>query len=274
MTRSETPDLLAALGSVPVTWSAMVRDAGTGVVLADHDGARVLRTASVGKVFLLLEVARRLAAGELDPYEQLAWTPEEWVADSGLWYRMDAPQLGAGDLALLVGAVSDNLATNVLVRRLGIDAVQALARNVGCRDSSLLDRVRDHRGPEHPPTLSVGSGAELSAVLAGLHRRDLVSAEVSERVLGWLSANTDLSMVAAGLDLDPLAHEESDRELRLVNKTGTISVVRVDVGVIEGPRRALAYAVLAEWEPDRDPRDDVLSAMRSVGRRLRGAVGG
>ena len=205
---------------------------------------------------------------------ELSWTSEDWVADSGLWHRMDVPRLGVADLALLVGAVSDNLATNVLVRRVGIDAVQAMARTVGCRDSTLLDRVRTDRGPEHPPTLSVGSAAELSDVLGRLHRRDLVSAEVSELVLGWLSANTDLSMVAAGLGLDPLAHQEVDRQVRLVNKTGTISVVRVDVGVIEGPQRALAYAVLAEWEPDQDPRDDVLDAMRSVGRRLRAAVGG
>ena len=83
MTPDKTTDLSTALTEVPMTWSARVRDAATGTVLAEHHAARVLRTASVGKLFLLLGVARRIAAGDLDPHEQLSWTPEEWVADSG-----------------------------------------------------------------------------------------------------------------------------------------------------------------------------------------------
>jgi len=54
-----TSDLLAALTAVPVSWSAMVRDAATDATLAEHHGSRVLRTASVGKLFLLLEVVPR-----------------------------------------------------------------------------------------------------------------------------------------------------------------------------------------------------------------------
>lgn len=264
-------DLLADL-TPGVRWSAMVRDAATGAVLAEHHPERVLRTASVGKVFCLLEVARQLESGELDADERLTWTDEEWVADSGLWYRMGSRTLGVADLAVLVGAVSDNLATNVLVRRVGLPAIRERARAAGCRDSALLDRVRPDRGPEHPPTLSQGSAGELSAVLVGLQQGTLVSSAVSERVRGWLAANTDLSMVAAGLGLDPLAHDESDNGVVLVNKTGTISVVRADIGLLSGPARTLAYAVLAEWDDDTDHRDDVLAAMREVGIRLRGIV--
>jgi beta-lactamase class A len=89
-------------------------------------------------------------------------------------------------------------------------------------------------------------------------------------VLGWLAAGSDLSMVAGGLGLDPLAHAAADRGLLLRHKTGTDTGVRADVGLVEGPRAALAYAVLANWEPAAgDPRDAVLAAMREVGAALR-----
>jgi beta-lactamase class A len=173
------------------------------------------------------------------------------------------------DLCVLVGAFSDNLATNVLVRRVGIEAVQRRSRELGCPRSALLDRVRLARGPEHPPTLSVGSAGELADLMSRLHQGSVVSATASRRVQRWLAANADLSMVAAAFDLDPLAHAEADRGITLVNKTGTISTARADIGVVGGSTGTVAYAVLASWDDDLDPRDDVLATMRCIGRAIR-----
>lgn len=265
--------VLEALRAVPGTrWSVAVRDAGSGEVLVALDPDELLRTASVGKVFLLAEVARQLAAGRLDPAERLAWTEAEHVADSGVWYLMAQRDLAVADLAVLVGAFSDNLATNVLLRRVGVGAVRRMAQELGCVRSGLLDRVRLERGPADPPTLSVGTAAELSAVLGRLDRGEVLGPAVAGRVLRWLAANADLSMVAAAFDLDPLAHAEPDRGLTLVNKTGTISTARADVGLVAGPGGRLAYAVLASWSPEVDPRDAVLTAMRGLGEQLRRLV--
>ncbi len=38
------------------------------------------------------------------------------------------------DLCLLIGAVSDNMATNMLLRRLGLDEVQRATRDLGFTD--------------------------------------------------------------------------------------------------------------------------------------------
>ena len=48
----------------------------------------------------------------------------------------------------------------------------------------------------------------------------------------------------------PHRHEVVDRGVRLVNKTGTISTVRADVGVVEGPAANTANAVLASRADD------------------------
>jgi len=277
--------LLARLAAVPdVAWSVAVRetsDDGPGWAGESRDGLlaglhpdTLLRTASVGKIFLLVEVARQVAAGRLDPAERLAWTDDEHVADSGLWYRMAQRDLSVHDLCVLVGAVSDNLATNVLLRRVGVAAVRRTSESLGCTRSALLDRVRLERGPDDPPTLSVGTAAELSSVLVQLHRGEVVGPDVARQVLGWLAAGTDLSMVAAAFDLDPLAHTEADRGLTLVDKTGTIATARADVGLVTGPRGTLAYAVLANWPATLDRRDAVLASMRAVGVELRRLCGG
>jgi beta-lactamase class A len=251
-----------------VAWSACVRDAASGEVVAARDLDRSLSAASLGKLLLLVEAGRAIEEGDLDPGELLERTGADAVADSGVWQDLGVAALPAADVAALIGAASDNLATNVLLRRLGLDAVAATAAALGLERTALHDRVRDTRAPGDPPRLSSAAAGELTRLLA-----HILAGRVggSGLVRGWLARNADLSMVPAGLGLDPLAHVVHDRGLRLRNKTGTDAGVRADAGWIEGPRGALAYAVIANWD-EGDRREDVLAAMARAGRRLAEAI--
>lgn len=258
------------LAGVPdVRWSASLRLDGRPVVeIASTD---VLPMASVGKVLLLLEVARRIEAGELDPARRLASVPDDEVADSGLWQHLDEPGLSVASLAVLVASVSDNLATNVLLREVGLDAVEQVGAECGLRQTRVLDRIRDHRGPEHPLAPSIGSADELARLMEAIAHGDALNPAVSARVAGWLALGVDMSMVAGGLALDPLAHV--DGPVRLLHKTGWDAGVRADVGHVLGPRAGVAYAVLATWDPAMsDASAGVLDAMREVGSRIRRTV--
>ncbi len=165
-----------------------------------------------------MEAARAIDEGDLDPAEPLRRTPADEVADSGLWQDLGVDVLPAADVAALIGAHSDNLATNVLLRRLGLDTVPRLEH------TALHDFVRDARGPDHPPRLAGGTARELAGLFAS---------EMPPLVAGWLGRNADLSMVPSGLHLDPLAHVG-----RLRNKTGTDEGVRADAGRLPTPRGA------------------------------------
>ncbi|MDO9457159.1 serine hydrolase [Nocardioides sp.] len=246
---------------MPDVVSLHVVDAGTGEVLVSEAPDTVLRTASVAKVLVLSALAVALEAGDVAPDEVLSRTVTPRVGDSGLWHLMTTDALPVLDVALLVGAVSDNWATNVLVDRLGHDAVNAF----GLRDTGLWDVVRDTRGPSDPPTLSTGTAREWTDVLVALHRRTWVSAAVSERVLGWLAAGLDHSLVASAFALDPLVADGADGAL--VNKTGTDTDVRCDVGLVTGPTRVAAYACLGNGDPA-----VLVPRLRAVGDRVRDLV--
>jgi len=253
-------------------WSVAVRDVTSGATLVELESHRLLRTASLAKVYVLVEVAAGLVARRLDPLLPVDRRATAPVADSGLWQHFAGDVLPLVDVAGLVGAVSDNLAANALVELVGLDAVQARAAKHAADGSTLHDLVRDVRGPADPPTLSEGSAADWAALFAGLKRGTVEGPRVSELVLGWLAAGTDLSMVASAFGLDPLSHAGgADRGIALWNKTGTDAGVRADVGAIDRGGRTLAYAVLCNWSPlaDPDPRDDVLAAMRGIGALLR-----
>jgi len=257
---------LAELAVDGVQLSARATDLATGRVLFSVDDHVVLPTASIGKVLLLIEVAARLQDADFGAYTILDRTVADSVGDSGVWQHLQAPSLPVADLAALVGANSDNLATNVLIRAVGLQAVRTRTDELGLTRTALLDLVRDRRGPDDAPQLSVGSATELTWLFTALARGEIVDREASERVLGWLSLNTDLSMVASAFGLDPLAHREPDHGILLVNKTGTDVGVRSEVGVLRGPRAGAVYAVSAYFADNRlSSRLAVLDGMRSVG---------
>jgi beta-lactamase class A len=257
---------LADLAVDGVQVSARATDLATGRALFSVDDHVVMPTAGIGTVLLLIEVAARLRDADFGAYTILDRTAADSVGNSGIWQHLQAPSLPVADLAALVGATGDNLATNVLIRAVGLSAVRARTEELGLTRTALLDLVRDRRGPDDAPQLSVGNATELTWLFTALARGEIVDQEASERVLGWLSLGTDLSLVAGAFGLDPLAHRHADHGILLVNKTGTDAGVRSEVGVLRGPRAGVVYAVSMHFADVRlSSRLAVLEGMRSVG---------
>jgi beta-lactamase class A len=253
--------------------SATVIDVESNVTLLSFHGDVHRSTASIGKLLLLIEFAERL---NIDPDAgsvSLSMSSVGPVADSGLWQHLRVDELPAADIAVLIGALSDNVATNVLVRHVGLEAVTARAEALGLSVTRLHDVVRDHREPNHPQHLSTGTTDELAHLMAMLYRGSLGSAA---QVLEWISHSADVSMVAHAFGLDPLARSAvADRGFRVWSKTGCDAGVRADVGLASREGRTLAFAAAANWQPSDDEdaeggvRDEVLSWMRQLGADLR-----
>lgn len=259
-----------------VRWSVQVVDTATEKVLAEHEPDAVCETASIGKVFLLIEVARRLGDGRLRADQRIEIPAEHAVADSGLLYRMLDQRLTVHDAALLVGAVSDNLATNALISLCGLDDVRVTAVELGYRDTSLHDYIRDERTPEMPWTPSYGTARELADLMRRLGAHEIISPAVSTQVFEWLAADTDTSMLADAFLLDPLAHPDAEyQDILLRHKTGSTSFARIDIGWVQGPVATVAYAIAANWK-DRpeDLRAPAIDSMRILGEAIRAHITG
>ncbi len=248
-----------------------------GAVVVESDADRVHSTASVGKIFLLCAAAELIASGQLDSDGPVRRDEEVRVADSGLWQHLRQEELPLNDVCQLIGAVSDNWATNTLLDIVGMDAVESRARALGCHHSTLHDRVRDLRGPDHPPMLSSGTARELAEVARRIHvaasgaHVDGISAAAAADVRRWLLAGVDLSLVGAHFYLDPLAHSSGD--VLLWSKTGCDTTVRADVGVAWRGESVLAYAALASWPAWADLDDHPVDLMNALGRRLAADLG-
>jgi len=234
-------DELAASGA---RISVRITDLDRGTAVLEGDDFVMLPVAGLGVVPLLIEVAAGFESGALDPLEIIDRASLETVAVAGVWQHLKAPALPLSDLAVLAASTGDALATNALIERVGLTAVGARIEQLGLTRTALLDRFRDERGPDDAPNFALGSARELAGLFAALVNSHAVSAGVSAQVAEWLSLNHDLSLVASATGLDPFAHENDEHGLLFINKTGQDAGIRVEAGVLAGPRGGVSYALI------------------------------
>lgn len=234
-------DDLAASGA---KISVRITDLDRGTSVLSGDDFVTLPVAGLGVVPLLIEVAAAFESGRLEPLEIIDRAHIEPVGVGGVWQHLKAPALPLVDLAVLTASTGDALAANALLRRVGIPAVRGRIEELGLARSALLDRFRDERGPDDAPHFALGSARELAEVFAALVNSQVVSPSVSAQVAEWLSLNHDLSLVASATGLDPFSHENDEHGLLFINKTGRDAGIRVEAGVLAGPRAGVSYALI------------------------------
>jgi beta-lactamase class A len=97
--------------------------------------------ASIFKVLMVLEFARQVVAGQLDPRERVRVTGADRLGGWGTAGCLDDVELSLRDLAHFAMSVSANSAADLLLARVGLDTVRLLTEELG------LDRTRIVGGP-------------------------------------------------------------------------------------------------------------------------------
>ena len=160
------------------------------------------------------------------------------VSVSGIWRHLAASELSLTDLAVLAAAQGDAYATNALLEATGIEAITRRMVDLGMRRSALLDRVRDERGPDDAPHVSLGTTREYATLMSDLVGGRAVNPAVSAQVSEWLTIGQDLSLVGAATNLRAFGHDDDAHGLLFLNRTAYDDTgVRAEAGVIAGPRR-------------------------------------
>ncbi|HEX5377196.1 MAG TPA: serine hydrolase [Phenylobacterium sp.] len=193
--------------------------------------------ASVFKPLVALEFYAQSEAGLLDPTEPVEVTPVHATPGPvGLSIAEDPARLSLRDLARLMLTVSDNAATDILTRRVGLERVNARARACGC-DATVL-------------------GSDLATMLDG------VAAELGWRSYGELieaqSGRLGADARARSTDparLDRLAALDPQRASRTTARdmTTLLAAVWADTGAAPEAcrrlRQAMSQQVTRRLEP-------------------------
>jgi beta-lactamase class A len=230
-----------------------VIDLATGDTLSIR-GDEPFPTASVIKVPVLVEVFHQVEHGRLRLDDPIVLLEVDKRPGSGLLQHLSAPlQLTVRDAALLMIALSDNTATNLLIDKVGIRAVGARMDSLGLPRTKLHSKVFDRASSIAPDSsarwgLGVTTPNEMARLFAMIHRGEAVSPEASKEMLRMLRAQ----FYGEGIPryLPP--------GTTVAHKTGSINEARHDCGIVSSrePQRDYVLCILTKENRDRSWRID------------------
>ncbi|KAA5547213.1 hypothetical protein FYK55_02080 [Roseiconus nitratireducens] len=229
------------------------------VVIKNLDGAgrfqfrqdAPMATASLIKLPLMVTAYRRIDAGELEANRLLVLTEADKVPGSGILtdHFSGGLQLPLQDAIRLMIRYSDNTATNLVAEEVGLARTAEMMASLGLQQTRMHSKVfrRDTSiDLDRSKRFGLGSttAAEMAALLERLYRDELASDASCQAMKAHLRACDDGSKLAAGLPPGtPIAH-----------KTGSVSSVRTDAGIVQGPRDGQAFLICVLTENNQDRR--------------------
>ena len=217
--------------------------------------------ASTIKVPIMVEVFHQAQLGRLSLADEIALSPEDQVTGSGVLASLSPGiRLPVRDLVTLMIIVSDNTATNMLIDRVGADAVNATMAALGLRHTVLFNKLQivpvDRRGS------NITTAADLTLLLAKIARGEAVSYDAGRRMVDILLRQT----LSGGLGrLLPVDAKDpalgAPAPVRVASKSGSITGIRHDVGLVLMPEGSYAVSVLLRDVDHADHGTDVISRL-------------
>ena len=215
-------------------------------------------TASAIKPFILLALFHAAQTQSLELGERVPLTAAARTLGSGVLLHLDAglePTLG--DLATLMMMLSDNLATNLLLDRLGTERVNESIREAGLGHTELRGPIDFSRLARDKSALGVSTPAELGRFFARLAQGELLDASWTARMLDVMRIQKYIEPLRRELPADPYAREFGEPEpVWVASKTGSLSGVRCEAGLVHTPKARWAIAVMTKDGSDRRVTSD------------------
>lgn len=239
-----------------------------------HHADRWFHAASTIKVAILLGIYASIHRGWLLPRSRLHVRNRFISAVDGSTFRVAADRdansevhdaigkmMRVGDLALHMIATSSNLATNLLLDLVGLDTVQRSLDDLAVDGIDIRRGVEDERAFEHGISNRVTADG-LMQLLRLIAEERAFSPELSHEMLEILHAQEFRNGIPARLP----------RAVRVAHKTGEISTIAHDAGVVYPPhRKPYVIAILTEWSPDTSGRSATIAEVsHTVYERLAG----
>jgi len=256
------------------TLGLAARDLKTGrEVLLNADV--VFPTASMIKIAILLELFRQREVGRLKLDETLTVRKSHKTAGSGLIENMgDEVTLSLHDLAVLMNAISDNTATNVLIDRLGIAKINRAIRDAGMTQTRLYRKIAfDKRRRLKYPYFATGTPRDFMTLMTNLYEGRLLNETNTQEMLAIMRVQKYMGNLTRYLRFNPYARASQDW---VASKTGSILGVRNETGIIHTRRGAHVISVMTKgckdkkWTPDNEGTLAVAKVSRAINRYFHG----
>ena len=213
-----------------------LKDLKTGKTFLINE-REVFPQASSIKIAILLEAFKQAEDGQLKLDEFIALEESRKVAGSGVLFYLGRPSLSLSirDIAVLMVVLSDNTATNLLIDRVGMDAVNKRLDGLGLTKTRLRRKMMDLKAAAEGRE-NVSTPLEMMTLLEKTWKGDILKEPYRKDLLEILAIPKDSPLrsgVPEGVDV--------------AEKPGELEAVRCDSGVVMLPGRPYILCVMTTY---------------------------
>ncbi len=211
-------------------------------------------TASLIKLAVMIEAYQQAAEGKIKLDDAVVLQKADKVPGSGILtdHFSEGTTFPLRDAVRLMIAFSDNTATNLVLDKIGIGATAQRMEAWGFPNTKI--HAKSFRSettslfPERSKRYGLGSttAREMVAILEKLEAGKLVSPEACKAMLEHLKKCNDRDKFTRFLP----------EKIVVAHKTGSVSDIRTDAGIIYLPSGPVALCVLTEKNEDQSWRPD------------------
>ena len=203
-------------------------------------GDTVFTQASAIKLPVLVELFRQVEQGRHGLDDLITLEQNDVVPGSGVLQRLTpgSVRMTLRDVATLMVTVSDNTATNMIIDRVGMENVNQTMVRLGLPQTKLQRKMMDSEA-WLADRENLSTPNEQARLLELIHRGDVLNDASRKELLHILS-------IPKSSRIRPLLPSGT----RVAHKTGTVSGVVVDVGIVYLEGRPFIIAGMGNWLVD------------------------
>ncbi|HXY40693.1 MAG TPA: serine hydrolase [Vicinamibacteria bacterium] len=203
----------------------------------EHRADEVFPTASSIKLAILYELFRQAEERRLDLAEVTRPPAADRARGGGVLQELDdRVSLSWRDLAVLMIGWSDNEATNLLIRRVGLDAVNRRLDTLALTHTRLRRQMMDIKAAQHGEE-NVSTPREIARLAALVAKGEALSPERAAELRSVATVADQASPFRRGLPPGQTA----------VSKPGELDGVRCEAAWVDVPGRPYAAAVMTTY---------------------------
>ncbi len=234
---------------------------------AELNSSKILPAASTIKLYILLITLKMIDEGDLQWNERIKLT-EDSIAGGAGWMRYQ--QLGqefpVHEIATEMIRVSDNTATNLLIKRIGgIEVINKKLNKIGLKETKLNSLLPDLEGT------NITTAKELVLILQLANQGQFLTTKTRDLFREVLSTSTSNRLIPYGLmkglkiESENIDYQLLIKGFRVFNKTGDIGTIYADAAIIQMPNASDTYVSFIVKGPFNDPRSaELIREMSSI----------
>lgn len=266
MSRLERDVRFAAARACPGVNLSLWLARADGLELLALDADRPLPGASTLKVLILVEGFAQEREGTFRWTDSATMTEDDIVGGSGSFQH---EKVGSSwtylQYARRMIAESDNVASNILLRRLGMRNVNARAEKLGMAVTRFERHFMDFHARDREDKENWTTAREMGGLLQSIYRREILTPEACDDMIKILE-RTSRGRIAAGVPkVIPVGH-----------KSGSLAGLRHDVGWVRLPGQPYVLSVFLDGVrelPGGRDEDLGVEAIEAVARVVHAAMG-